>query len=151
MSLVITQTAPDGISAPEAARLAAITYRQLDYWARRGWVPPSVEAGTGRPGRRLYSSHDVLRLAALGHLGRSGTDVAQLGPQVAALELPADDVDYLVVFGPELSLEVVPAAELRARLGSPGSYVVFDPAPLRRQLGLVATAARTRLTQARTA
>ncbi len=153
MSLVITQTSRDAISAPDAFRLAGITYRQLDYWARRGWVVPSIEAGTGRPGRRLYSPDDVLRLAALGHLGRSGADVGQLGPQVAALELPAGDFDYLVVLAPELCLEIVSAAELRARLGSPGSYVVFDPAPLRRQLGLVPAAAtsRTRLTQARTA
>jgi hypothetical protein len=152
MSLVITQPARHGIPAPDAFRLAGITYRQLDYWARRGWVVPSVEAGTGRPGRRLYSPDDVLRLAALGHLGRSGADVGQLGPQVAGLELPAGDVDYLVVLGSDLSLEIVPAGELRPRLGTPGSYVVFDPAPLRRQLGLAPAApARTRLSEARTA
>ena len=152
MSFVITHPKRHGISAPDAFRLAGITYRQLDYWARRGWVAPSVEAGTGRPGRRLYSPDDVLRLAALGHLGRSGADVGQLGPQVAGLELPAGDVDYLVVLGSELSLEIVAASELRARLGAPGTYTVFDPAPLRRQLGLASAApARTRLTQARTA
>ena len=153
MSLVITPAARHAISAPDAAQLAGITYRQLDYWARRGWIAPSIEAGTGRPGRRLYSSLDVVRLAALGHLGRSGADVGQLGPQVAALELPAGgDVDYLAVLGPELSLEVVPADELRARLAVPGSRVVFDPAPLRQQLGLMsATPSGTRLTQARTA
>ena len=152
MSLVITQPARHAITAPDAFRLAGITYRQLDYWARRGWVAPSIEAGTGRPGRRLYSPDDVLRLAALGHLGRSGADVGQLGPQVAGLELPAGDVDYLVVLGPEHGLEVVTAGELRARLGAPGSYVVFDPAPLRRQLGLVpAPSPHARLTQSRTA
>ena len=152
MSLVITQPARHAITAPDAFRLAGITYRQLDYWARRGWVAPSIEAGTGRPGRRLYSPDDVLRLAALGHLGRSGADVGQLGPQLAGLELPAGDVDYLVVLGPELGLEVVTASELRARLGTPGSYVVFDPAPLRRQLGLASAApSRTRLSEARTA
>ena len=152
MNLVITQPPRHGITAPDAFRLAGITYRQLDYWATRGWVKPSIEPGTGRPGRRLYSSDDVLRLAALGHLGRSGADVGQLGPQVAGLELPAGDVDYLVVLGSELSLDVVAASELRARLGTPGSYVVFDPAPLRRQLGLASAApSRTRLSEARTA
>jgi hypothetical protein len=71
---------------------------------------------------------------------------------VAGLELPAGDVDYLVVLGSELSLDVVAASELRSRLGTPGSYVVFDPAPLRRQLGLASAApARTRLSEARTA
>jgi DNA-binding transcriptional MerR regulator len=146
---VITPTARDGITAPEAARLAGITYRQLDYWARRGWLRPSVEAGTGRPGRRLYSAHDVLRLAALGHLGRSGADVGQLGPQVAEVELPPDG-DYLVILDRELSLEVVAASELRARLGVPGRYVIFDPAPLRREVGLLSAASPTALTHART-
>ena len=150
MVLVITQPARHGITAPDAFRLAGITYRQLDHWARRAWVAPSVEAGTGRPGRRLYSPEDVLRLAALGHLGRSGADVGRLGPQVAGLELPDGDVDYLVVLGSELSLEIVAAGELRPKLGTPGTYVVFDPAPLRRQLGL-ASPAPARLRESRTA
>jgi len=141
---VITQTAGHAISAVHAFELAGITYRQLDYWARRGWVAPSIEAGTGRPGRRLYSADDVLHLAALGHLGRSGVDVGQLGPKVAAVELPAGDVDYLVVLGPDLHLEVVVASEFRARVTAPGSYVVFDPVPLRRQLGLYGAPATSR-------
>ena len=150
---MITPSTRRAISAPEASRLAGITYRQLDYWARRGWVVPSVEAGTGRPGRRLYSPDDVIRLATLGHLGRSGADVGQLGPQVAVLELPAGDVDYLVALGPELGLRVVPAEQLRGHVGVAGSHVVFDPAPLRHQLGLArATDDRlTPLTKARTA
>ena len=152
MSLVITQSARHGITAPDAFRLAGITYRQLDYWATRGWVRPSIEPGTGRPGRRLYSPDDILRLATLGHFGRGGVDVGQLGPRVAGLELPAGDVDYLVVLGAELSLEIVAASELRARVGTPGSCMVFDPAPLRGQLGLSSVApARTRLSEARTA
>jgi len=146
MGLVITHTARHAISAVDAFELAGITYRQLDYWARRGWVAPSIEAGTGRPGRRLYSSDDVLRLAALGYLGRSGVDVGQLGPQVATLELPAGDIDYLVVMGPDPCLDVVMATELRTRVSAGGSHVVFDPAPLRRQLGLCTspTTARAR-------
>ena len=150
---MITPAPRRAISAPEASRLAGITYRQLDYWARRGWVVPSVEAGTGRPGRRLYSPDDIVRLATLGHLGRSGADVGQLGPQIAVLELPADDVDYLVALGPELALGVVPAEQLRGHVATAGSHVVFDPAPLRQELGVTpATSSRpTPLTQARTA
>jgi hypothetical protein len=153
--VVITPVASHAISAVDAFGLAGITYRQLDYWARRGWVPPSIEPGTGRRGRRLYSPDDVVRLAALGHLGRSGADIAQLGPKIGALELPAGD--YLVILGPGLRLGAVAANHLRARLGDPGSYVVFDPAPLRRRLGLLASPASppastyTALNQARTA
>jgi DNA-binding transcriptional MerR regulator len=70
-----TRTATHVITAPEAAELAGITYRQLDYWARRGWVAPSIDRGTGRAARRLYSADDVVRLAALGHFGRARADV----------------------------------------------------------------------------
>ena len=150
MSLVITRTLRGAISAVEAYPLAGITYRQLDYWAARGWVKPSIEPGTGRPRRRLYSPDDVLRLAALGHMGRSGADVGQLGPHMAELELPTGAIDYVVVLEPDLSLKVVAAGDLRAHLAIPGSYVVFDPAPLRRQLG-ICPAGDTRLNQARTA
>jgi DNA-binding transcriptional MerR regulator len=153
MNLVITPNVRRAIGAVEAFPLAGITYRQLDYWAARGWVKPSIEPGSGRPGRRLYSPNDVLRLATLGHMGRSGADVGQLGPQMAELKLPTDAADYLVVLEPDLSLRVVTAADLRDHVAIPGSYVVFDPAPLRRQLGLcpALAAGDTRLNEARTA
>ena len=123
------------MSAPEAADFAGITYRQLDYWGRKGWVVPAhVErVSAGRRVRR-YDDGDVLRLAALAHLGRSGLDVAAFGPQVGTLQLT--DGDSMVVVGPGTELEVIAAAELRAHLraSGPGRYVVFDPAPLRRSL-----------------
>ena len=133
---MVTQSPAHGISAVDAFQLAGITYRQLDYWARRGWVEPSIEAGTGRPGRRLYSPGDVIRLATLGHLGRSGIDVGRLGPQVATLNLPTGTSDYLIILGPEYSLDVVPASDLRVYVTAiPGPFVIFDTAPLRRELG----------------
>jgi len=149
---MVTQPLLREISAVDAFHLAGITYRQLDYWARRGWVTPSIEAGTGRPGRRLYSPNDVLHLAALGHLGRSGADVGLLGPTMANLDLPEGTADYLIVLGADQHLEVVAAADLRNRVATPGTYVVFDPGPLRRHLGLRPGAApRSRLIEARTA
>jgi DNA-binding transcriptional MerR regulator len=123
------------MSAPEAADLAGITYRQLDYWGRKGWVVPAqVErVSAGRRVRR-YNEGDVLRLAALAHLGRSGLDVAAFGPLVGSLELTAGD--SVVVVGPATELEVIAAGELRnhLRASGPGRYVVFDPAALRRSL-----------------
>ncbi|MGI8808590.1 MAG: MerR family transcriptional regulator [Acidimicrobiales bacterium] len=61
-------------SGPEAADLAGVTYRQIDYWARQGWVVPS-QVSPDAVHRRLYSEADVVRVAALGHLGRSRIDV----------------------------------------------------------------------------
>jgi hypothetical protein len=131
--VVITSKSSDAITAPSAATLANITYRQLDYWARRGWVTPSIELGVGRPGRRLYGPADVVKLAALGHFGRSGADVGVLGPKIASLILADISSDYvLVATGGEVLL--VPATDLRAHLGKPGIYSVFDPAEVRARI-----------------
>jgi DNA-binding transcriptional MerR regulator len=124
---VITQRASHAISGPMAAELANITYRQLDYWARQGWVKPSVEAGVGRPGRRIYGPDDVVKLAALGHFGRSGADVGQLGQAISGLSLSGAPDDYLLVAS-GADMEIVAASDLRARVSEPGSTVVFDPA-----------------------
>ena len=89
---------PEGdyvITAAEAARHALITYRQLDHWARRGWVTPSVQSGSGRGGRRLYSTADVLRLSALRHFAKAGWQINDLGDQVNKVRL--DDAAWLVV------------------------------------------------------
>lgn len=145
---MITSKAAHAISGPKAAELANITYRQLDYWARQGWVTPSVEAGTGRPGRRIYAPEDVVKLAALGHFGRSGADVGQLGPAICGLDLTEDAGDYLLVCSGGPEVEVVAAAELRARVSSPGPVFVFDPQPLLRRITsqLPAAGNRTRRT-----
>lgn len=59
-------TKRDEFTGPEAAELAGVTYRQLAYWARRGWVTPSATT-TGADRRRRYRRTEVVRLAALGH------------------------------------------------------------------------------------
>lgn len=130
---MVQKRAPKHIPATHAHELADITYRQLDYWARRGWVTPSIDQGLGRAGRRLYSADDVVRLAALGHFGRSGLDIAKLGPVVARLTLPA--TDFLVVVSKDADeVSVVARDRLRAAVAAPGMHAVFDPAPLRARL-----------------
>jgi hypothetical protein len=143
---VITSKAAHAISGPRAAELANITYRQLDYWARQGWVTPSVEAGTGRPGRRIYAPEDVVKLAALGHFGRSGADVGQLGPGISGLDLPDAVEDYLLVSSGGPGVEVVSAVDLRGRVSSPGPVFVFDPQPLLRRITSQAAGAQARRT-----
>lgn len=131
----MTSTRLRVFTAPTAARLAQVSYRQLDYWARCAWVTPSVdEVGPGRPRRprRLYRRDDVARLALLGHLGRSGFDVRAVGPTVGALEFPR--ADTVVVAERPDHLVVVDAASLRHEVARPGARVIFDPAPLWRRL-----------------
>ena len=116
-------------SGPEAAALADITYRQLDYWARRRWVVPS-STSSGGVQRRVYTGADVVRLAALGHLGRSRVDVATYGRATGRLQLPAD-LRFLVVWPiHDGTVVLTTAVDLRRVTSSPGRYVIFDPAPV---------------------
>lgn len=58
---------PNRIKAPlaaeEACRLAGVSYRQLDYWASKGWLDVEENPGSGKP--RLYGPPLVARLKAL--------------------------------------------------------------------------------------
>jgi uncharacterized protein (DUF433 family) len=66
---------PDG----QAARLAKITPRQLDYWARTGLVVPSIERRLGPRNRvRLYGFGDVLDLMTVSELLRRGRTLQQV-------------------------------------------------------------------------
>ena len=129
MSTVITQGSSNVRSAPEAAALAGVSYRQLDYWTRKGWIAPA-EVDRVSPGRvvRRYGPAQIAQCAPLAHLGGSGLDVTPYGPRVGGLgELCPEE---LVVVDADGNLEVVAATRLRARVGERGRYVVFDPAPV---------------------
>jgi DNA-binding transcriptional MerR regulator len=123
-----------GIVANDAHELAGITYRQLDHWARQGWVLPSIDAGKGRSGRRLYSPDDVVRLDLLRHLAMSKVNTAHAGPRVA--ELQFGDADTLVLWGPvggrdtEAELAVRDRGSVVRFLADGGAWVVFDPQPV---------------------
>lgn len=52
-----------GYKGSVASRVSGITYRQLDYWARRQIVEPSITPSHGSGSRRLYSFKDVVILA----------------------------------------------------------------------------------------
>jgi hypothetical protein len=63
-------TIPPMWSGPEAARIAGITYRQLNYWARTGLVRPSIHDAQGSGDHRRYDNDDVRCLAAVNALDR---------------------------------------------------------------------------------
>ena len=128
------QPLPGGeYSGPEAAELAGISYRQLDYWARRGWVAPSRVDCEGVQ-RRVYNAADIVRLAALGHLGRSHIDVATYGEATGRLCV-SDTIGDLVVWAiHDERVQLAGPKDLRRVLSRPGRYVIYDPAPLLRSL-----------------
>lgn len=111
-----------------AAVAAGISYRQLDHWARRGWVVPSEvdEVSAGRKVRQ-YTRLDVARLAALRHLARSGHDIAALGPTVGQLDLEADVL--LVARVGDVQLFLVDVDDLVGVVTDEGAWTVFDPTP----------------------
>ena len=92
---------PSGIVAGAAHELASISYRQLDHWARQGWVTPSVDAGEGRSGRRRYSADDVAFMQGMIHHHAQAVEMANLvadrtnTPEVTA-ELSSAELDRLL-------------------------------------------------------
>ncbi|MDO8392465.1 MAG: MerR family transcriptional regulator [Actinomycetota bacterium] len=115
------------MSGPVAAEVAGITYRQLDYWERKGWVSASsVQQGDGGRRVRRYSPDAVVRLAALRHLAQSGLDVGEYGPQIGTIEIP---VGAVLAVGDTVT--VVSSGAIAKTVSEPGRWTVFDPAPIR--------------------
>ena len=88
-----------GYRGTVASKVAGITYRQLDYWARKQIVEPSITPSHGSGSRRLYSFKDVVILAvskrlldaginlqnvttAIGFLAQRGVSVGSLWHQI---------------------------------------------------------------------
>ena len=74
-----------GYRGPTACRVAGITYRQLDYWARTGLVSPSIRPATGSGTHRLYSFRDILVLKVVKRLLDTGVSLQQIRTAVDAL------------------------------------------------------------------
>ncbi len=129
-----------GISAADAYELAGITYRQLDHWARQGWVRPSLDPGHTRAGRRRYAETDVVRLDLLRHLAVSKVNTAVAGAAVSGVEIPDDDDDYILWGTPatqdggQAALSSVPADRVLTTVERGGAWVVYNPARIRRRL-----------------
>ena len=75
----------EGFRAPEAKRIAGITYRQLDYWTRTGLVTPSVNDAHGSGTQRLYSFQDLATLRVIKRLLDTGLSLQRIRKAVAHL------------------------------------------------------------------
>ncbi|MFT8395156.1 MerR family transcriptional regulator [Propionibacterium sp.] len=67
-----------GFRGPTASRVAGITYRQLDYWARTGLVTPGIRSAGGSGTQRLYSFRDILMLKVVKSLLDAGISLQQI-------------------------------------------------------------------------
>lgn len=57
-------------SGPDTCRDAGITYRQLDYWTRRGFIRPVGKSNPGSGAQRRYTAAEVEIARVLGVLSR---------------------------------------------------------------------------------
>jgi len=129
---MVTPTPPNVINAKTAAELALITYRQLDHWARQGWVTPSVQSATGRGKRREYSPDDVLRLAALRHFAKSGWAVTDLGDLMSDIDVSGA---AWILSGTTSGLSAVSDNEaLHQLIGTEEQFSAYHLEPLRSRL-----------------
>jgi DNA-binding transcriptional MerR regulator len=76
----------DAFSTAEAARLSNLTPRQLDHWARLGFLRPSVEEASGYGSRRRYSFNDLVKLRVAARLRASGLGLTRIRRCVEALK-----------------------------------------------------------------
>lgn len=74
-----------GFRGPTACRVAGITYRQLDYWARTGLVEPTVRPASGSGTQRLYGFRDILVLKVVKRLLDTGVSLQQIRVAVGHL------------------------------------------------------------------
>ena len=61
--MTLVQEGRDGYSATEVCELTGATYRQVDYWIRRGHLGDPATPGSGHP--RAFSLDGVVLVAAL--------------------------------------------------------------------------------------
>ncbi|WEV73214.1 MerR family transcriptional regulator [Bifidobacterium sp. ESL0790] len=74
-----------GYRGTVASKVAGITYRQLDYWARKQIVVPSITPSHGSGSRRLYSFKDVLILAVSKKLLDTGVNLQNVTAAIGFL------------------------------------------------------------------
>jgi hypothetical protein len=80
-----------GYTSEEAAAIAGITYRQLDYWDRTRLVRPSIAEARGMGTRRLYSFDDLLRLRAIKRLAERGVSLQRIRRAIDSFEEVGDE------------------------------------------------------------
>lgn len=68
-----------------ASEIAGITYRQLDYWARKRILEPSINPSHGSGSRRLYSFKDILILSVSKKLLDTGVNLQNVTSAITFL------------------------------------------------------------------
>ena len=83
----------EGFRGPQVCKIAGITYRQLDYWARTGLVEPGIRGATGSGSQRLYGFRDILVLKVVKRLLDTG--LIEPAPAPQHYRVTADGWEFL--------------------------------------------------------
>ncbi len=75
-----------GYRGSVAMKIAGITYRQLDYWARKRIIEPSVNPSHGSGSRRLYSTKDIAIMAVAKRLLDAGMNLQNVTTAIMFLD-----------------------------------------------------------------
>lgn len=87
-----------GYRGSVASKVAGITYRQLDYWARKQIVEPSITPSHGSGSRRLYSFKDVVILAVSKRLLDAGVNLQNVTAAIGFLtQRSAGQLEHITI------------------------------------------------------
>jgi DNA-binding transcriptional MerR regulator len=78
-------------SSTRTCEIVGITYRQLDYWARKGLFCPSHEA-TGSGSRRQYSFMDLVNLRVIKNMLDNGMNLKEISRATEYLAAQGSDL-----------------------------------------------------------
>lgn len=67
-----------GYRGPVVCNVVGISYRQLDYWATKGIVTPSIADAQGSGSRRLYGFNDIVQLRVIKKLLDAGVTLPKI-------------------------------------------------------------------------
>jgi DNA-binding transcriptional MerR regulator len=118
------------VRSTEAARLAGITYRQLNHWLTLGYIQASGK--TSRDDWAAFTEADIAQATALGRCGKAGWSTQHTAPQLCRLDIN-DGAGWIVVTRDNTTQSAdnaysaiwCPEADLRDVLAhSPGPHVL---------------------------
>ncbi|MDI6711220.1 MAG: MerR family transcriptional regulator [Bacillota bacterium] len=75
----------EGFRSRDVIRLVGISYRQLDYWDRSGFIKPTLVQANGQGTERLYGFRDLVCLKAAKQLKDMGVSLQKIKRSLAYL------------------------------------------------------------------
>lgn len=82
-------------STVEVSRLTRFSMRQLDYWAVRGVVTPSVQPARGKGNRKEYALEDLVQFRFIRRLKDQGWSTQKIRKAISILRDVMNDDDPL--------------------------------------------------------